>query len=286
MKKFLILLVVMVLPLAAYAQAQINTKKVKISDFPEKVTKVVLTGNVLFDAILQEEIAARWRIAPYEFCTLKEFNELKAKDKYYFLITTKGQFKSESEPGLQFLTLVQGGAKGADGINNMLEIVSLPIGSANNPNGRELVFLPAFITIIQQYTLDSMEHDLKAYLGLSTYTKELPYTSSMNILFAEEDLNPEISDETQKTYKNKGIVVTTSDEANNMLEKAAPNTLVSYVAAPSDPKNGSLCYKMLIDTQTYRLCFFRRHRINPKYGVGFTEYDIRSISHTRKSIKK
>ena len=33
------------MPMMAGAQAQIDTKKMKIADFPEKVTKVVLTGS-------------------------------------------------------------------------------------------------------------------------------------------------------------------------------------------------------------------------------------------------
>ena len=50
MKRFLTLLAALIIPLAALAQAQITTKKIKISDFPEKTTKVVLTGNALYDA--------------------------------------------------------------------------------------------------------------------------------------------------------------------------------------------------------------------------------------------
>ena len=42
MKKFLILIVAAMMPFLAGAQAQINTKKMKIADFPQKVTKVVL----------------------------------------------------------------------------------------------------------------------------------------------------------------------------------------------------------------------------------------------------
>ena len=269
------------LPLMASAQAQITTKKIKISDFPEKTTKVVLTGNALFDAVLKDEIAARWRIAPYEFCTLNEFNELKDKDSYYFLISTKGQFKSEGEPGLQFLTLVKGGHSADEGIDQMLEIVSLPIASAEDPSGRELTFLPAFITIIQQYTLDSMENDIKAYIGLSNYTKSLAATKSMNILFAQEDLDPKMSQTAKDTYFKDGIEITDIDTADQKFLDSASNTVVSYVAAPTDAKNGSFCYKMLIDTQNYTLCFFRKHRISSKNGAGFADFDLRSISLTR-----
>lgn len=285
MKKFLVLLVAIILPLTTFAQAQITTKKIKISDFPEKTTKVVLTGNVLFDAVLKEEIAARWRIAPYEFCTLQEFNELKNKDSHYFLISTKGQFKTEDEPGLQFLTLVKGGENAENGLDQMLEIVSLPIASAEDPSGRELTFLPAFLMIIQQYTQDSIDHDVSAYVGLSNYTKNLGTTASMKIFLAEEDLDHKVGQESKDKYLKNGVETTDQDTADQMLKTTAANTVISYVAAPASGKEGFYCYKMLIDTETYRLCFFRKHRISPKYGAGFTDYDLRSIAMTRKEKK-
>ena len=53
MKKTLIILFTVLMPVLAGAQAQINTKKIKIADFPEKVTKVVLNGNDFIDLSLQ-----------------------------------------------------------------------------------------------------------------------------------------------------------------------------------------------------------------------------------------
>ena len=155
MKRVIIFIISLILPLAAGAQAQINTKKVKISDFTQKITKVVLNGNAFYDTTMKDEIAARWRISPYEFCTLEEFETLKDDDRYYFLMSTFGQFKKETAPGLQFLTLVKGGQGASEGIGEMLEVVSLPFASAEYPSGREFVFLPAFIDIIQNHTLES-----------------------------------------------------------------------------------------------------------------------------------
>ena len=274
------------MPLAAAAQAQITTKKIKISDFPEKTTKVVLTGNVLYDAVLKEEIAARWRIAPYEFCTLQEFNELKGKSNYYFLITTKGQFKTEGEPGLQFLTLVKGGEAAENGIDQMLEIVSLPIASAEEPSGRELTFLPVFITILQQYAQDAIDNDLNAYIGLSNYSKNLAETRTMNILIADTDLDPQMSQSAKDLYLKDGVSTADQETVDKNLTQAQENTIISYVAAPTNPKAGSYCYKMLIDSQTYQLYFFRKHRVSTKYGAGFADYDLRSITMTRKEKKK
>ena len=66
-------------PVLAWGQAQINTKKVKIGDFTQKITKIVLSGNEFIDTVFKDEVTARWRISPYEFCTLEEFNNMKAK---------------------------------------------------------------------------------------------------------------------------------------------------------------------------------------------------------------
>lgn len=265
---------------SAFAQAQIDTKKVKIGDFTQKVTKVVLTGSALFDGVLQDEVAARWRVSPYEFCSLEEFNSLKNSDKYYFLLTTKGQFKKETEPSLQFLTLVKGGNQASKGIDEMLEIVSLPIASAEDPSGRELVFLPVFLNIIQKYTLDSMDKDYSAYAGLGNYTSRISKSEGMNIVFSEDDLDATVTEN-----ELAGFVVTDEDSADKFVMDNTTNTLVSYVAAPSNPVNGSFCYKMLVNAETYELYFYRKHRINAKNGPGFMPYDIRHINISRTGLK-
>ena len=63
MKRVLILISAVLFPLLAGAQAQINTKKVKIADFTEKTTKIVLTGNDFYDQALRNEIAAGWTLS-------------------------------------------------------------------------------------------------------------------------------------------------------------------------------------------------------------------------------
>ena len=171
MKKLLIILAAALMPIIAGAQAQITTKKVKIGDFTQKITKVVLTGNDFYDLSLQDEVKARWRVSPYEFCTWEEFMNDRNSSDYYFLITTSSQFKKESEPGLDLLTLLKGGT-GAT-INSMMEVMFMPLASSEDPSGREYVFLPVLLDIIQAHTLKSMEKDLHGYVGLSGYSTNM-----------------------------------------------------------------------------------------------------------------
>lgn len=279
MKKLIILITALIMPLMAGAQAQITTKKVKIEDFTQKVTKVVLNGNPFYDTSFKDEVAARWRISPYEFCTLEEFEGLKGNDSYYFLILTQGQFRKETAPGLQFISLVKGG-KGADkGIGDMLEVVSLPFASAEYPSGRELIFLPAFLDIIQNHTLEAMENDFNAYGGLSNTAQKLGKAGKMDIVISEDDLNSLVSEE---MTDSEGMIITDEDDADSYMLDEVSGTLVSYVVAPSEPVKGSFCYKMLIDAQTHELYYYRKHKISPKAGVGFLPEDIERINKARK----
>lgn len=272
MKRLLIILTGILIPMLASAQAQIETKKVKISDFTQKITKVVLHGNDFYDAILKEEIALRWRISPYEFCTLEEFEELKTNSQYYFLITTLGQFKKETAPGIQFLSLVKGGKGAKKGVGDMLEVASLPYASVEYPSGRELVFLPALLDIIQNHTVKSMDSDFDGYVGMSRNTKNMQQAQQMKIVFFEDEINKEV-DRVMRASDER-FVMADEDEADQYLIDNAPNTLVSYMVAPTEPVNGSYCYKLLINAETHELYFYRRHKITEKYGVGFLIEDF------------
>ena len=257
MKKLLTILAVALIPMIAGAQAQINTKKVKISDFTQKITKVVLTGNDFYDLSLQDEVKARWRVSPYEFCTWEEFMNDRNSSDYYFLITTSSQFKNESEPGLDLLTLLKGGT-GAT-INSMMEVMYMPLASSEDPSGREYVFLPVILDIIQSHTLKSMEKDLHGYVGLSGYSTNMERSNNMEIVFSEDDLNSAISTEFMDLNFDSDIVVTDEDSADVHIFENTPNKLVSYVVAPTEALPGSYCYKMLINAETHEIYYYSRH---------------------------
>lgn len=266
------------LPLLSWGQAQINTKKMKISDFTQKVTKVVLSGNEFMDSALQNEVAAIWRISPYEFCTHEEFTSLMTSDEYYFLLITYGQFKKESKASIQFLTLVKGGSEAQNGIDEMLEVVSVPFASAQNPSGREMVFLPALLNIIQDFTMAAMEKDSVGYGGLSNHVVRLLPTDGLTIVFSEYDLCPDINETVRNEFFSDSVIAVPEEEADQYLLDYADDTVVSYVVAPSLPTPGAYCYKMLINTTDNRLHYFKRHKITRKVGSGFLAEDLRTIS--------
>ncbi len=270
------------MPLLAGAQGQITTKKMKIGDFTEKVTKVVISGEDFMGLALKDEIASNWRISPYEFCTLDEFEKLKGDDQYYFLLLVSGQFKTELSPGVSFLTLVKGGTGSGNGISGMLEVVSIPLASTEDPSGREFVFLPALIDLMQEYTLASMKKDINGYGGLTFYSHNVAKSKGMTIVFSEDDLYHTATEYDVRQKFDDKMIVTDVDSADKYMMDNAEGVLVSYVVAPDMAVPGSYCYRMLIDAKTHELYYFRRHKINRRDGAGFLPEDISRISSARK----
>lgn len=281
MRKLLFVIMAAAIPVLMQAQAQITTKKVKIEDFSEKITKVVLTGNPFFDASLKEDVKNRWTLSPYEFCTLDEFNSLKADDRYYFLMKVKGQFRKESEPGLEFLSIVKGGPAAEGGIDKMLEVVTFPYASVDSPSGRETVFLPLMLDIMQKHVMASQEKDIVAYGSLGTYSNNISKVGDKQVFLAEEDLSSEITPVVKRVYFKNGIEMTDADSADECVMDHSPNTVVSYTVAPENAHPGSFCYKILVDTGTGELLYFRKHRITRKTGPGFLLEDIKRIAEAK-----
>lgn len=264
----------------ALGQAQITTRREKLKDFTSKTTKVVLTGDEFLDEAVKESVAATWMVSPYEFCSNEEFQNLKGNADFYFLMVVKGQFRRESEPGIDMLTLVKGGEGADKSINDMFEVVSFPLRSTEDPSGREFVLLPAFLKIIQEHTTSLTDTEMKAYSNIGA--KDSKRLRIKRIFFWAEDFAPQVDEQTKRSLDEDILIKEDEDEVDEIFSEGTFNTVVSYVVAPSEPVNGSICYKMLIGSDNHELYYFKKHKITAKSGKGFLSSDIKSIKLLRK----
>lgn len=283
MKRFITILLIGILaPITLLGQAKIVTKKAKIVDMRDKTTKIVLTGNEFIDSTLKEEVKSRWILSPFEFCTYNEFRSLMNNPEYYFLINVQSQFNKESRPGIDLFTFVKGDPNADGKISDMLEIVTVPFASCDNPSGRGLVFMPAIIDIIQNYALKAMRDDVLIYTGLSNFATNLSKAKGKSVCLSNSELSEEITDKVKDSYFNENVFAVDEDEANKMLVENRENTLFGYVVCPYEPEHGSFCYKILIDGETHELYYFRKHKITKRRGAGFLKSDIKRIYHAIK----
>lgn len=262
-------------------QAKIQTRKVRLSDFTTKTTKVVLAGSEMFNNALQEEMARRWLVSPYEFCSIAEYESLKNKPDYYFLLPASTKTKKELEPGVVCLTLLKGGLEKDDDPEKVgFDVISIPCAAAESPSGREFVFLPAFLDIIQRFVSEAMTSDRVSYGGLAAFSRKLLRDTGKKVVFSEDDLAEGVNPE--GSWKEFGIEILDEDDADQLFLEGTPDTMVGFVVAPAKIQKGSLCYKMIISADTHELCYFEKSPVKKESEVGFLPFDLKIISLQRK----
>ncbi|MBR5076197.1 MAG: hypothetical protein IKX28_04185 [Bacteroidales bacterium] len=227
--------------LPAWGQGKVYTRKLRLADFPTKTTKMVLAGNSFLELTLREGIAVHWRISPYEFCSPEDYRRLSSSSSYYFLSLAQDR-------GIIFLVLTKGGKEGEkDQLKQAFEVVRMPIAGADDPSGRELVMMGAFLDIIQTFVERAMLSDRAAYGGISA-------TAGPRLDGRTVYLNP--------------------DAADAAILSREPDALAGVVIAPADPAEGPFCYKMLISTDTYELFFYEKCRYRTPADARFTEAEL------------
>lgn len=272
MRKFILFLTMLAVSVSAFAQAQITTKKEKLKDFEVKTMKVVLTGNDFIDPALKEAVKNIWTLSPFEFSSMDEFNAMKGNGDYYFLVPVKAQYKKEVFPGVVTLTLVKGTA-GAKDINDLLEVISIPMCSADVPSGREMAMLPGLVDVVQGYVRKSL---LSSFLGLKSCIRKKP--GSCKVYIAENEISECVSEALVKELKEKTGRIVEDAVADSIFIEGESETAVSYLIAPAYPEKGSVCWKMVIDARTHELYYFKKQTVAKPSEKGFSKSELVNLS--------
>ena len=283
MKKLIVCLASLALMIPLWGQGRVSTRKYIVSDFTDKITQVVLTGNDVMDSALRTEISNNWTASAFEFCTLEKFEQLKSNSQYYFLLPAESRFKGEENPGIMFLSLLKGDPDAAKGIGEMTDIISLPLCAAMGGSGRELIYLGAIVKAIQEFTLAAMESEKVAYAKTLWFNENYSKFGKMKqIYLAREDLSESVTEKDLERYLDADIHLVDESEADEVYLRGDYNTLVSYTVAPVLAEEGSsYCYKLLFEADTHSLFYIYRHKITPKFGEGFLVEDLKRLARKR-----
>jgi len=153
MKRYFLILSLLFICICGWGQAKIYTMKVRLEDFPVKTTRIVLSGNEVFDSALKKAVEQCWSISSYDFCSQKEYNKKANDNSLYFLRLTQTD-------GINSIELSKGGnPKEENMLKRGFSVVSVPVGE-------EYEYFPAFIIILQNYMIAAMNSDKAAYAGL------------------------------------------------------------------------------------------------------------------------
>ena len=232
--------------LGAAAQGRLYTRKARLEDFPTRTTKVVIGGSSFLDLAFREEITTRWRISPYEFCTPEDYEALKTDSSLYFL-------NIASDAGVAFIVLTKGGLEDEkDNLKKPFEVARIPIASIDEPSGKELMFMGAFVDIMQAFVEDAMLSDQAAYAGLKWYNS--------------------------RKFSGMQICVNDSDRIDALYLAGSENTLLGITVVPHLVQFGSRCYKMLISADSHELYYFASVKYRGPMDTSFTDKEIKQFN--------
>lgn len=254
------------------AQAKIYTKKMKVADFTEKTLKVVLSGSEMTDAPFKADVTGHWKLSPYEFCTLRDFDELKTDDNYYFL------FIAGKNDGLDHLEIVKGTREPGEDLGKMLSVVSLPIRATGDRGIRYLTYLGAYLDLFQAFIADAMSNDIVGYSGLSRKALNARAAKGSTFLLADSDLCAQpVDGELIARMEQANMRVVGEDAVTEALLDGAASTIVSYCIRPlNEPKN-KYSYTLLVGADDHKLYYCRKQYYVRDEDAGFTPSALKNL---------
>lgn len=272
--KYLIAVVILTFAvgLEAFGQGRIYTRKARLADFQTKTTKVVLSGDSLLDIALREEVRRRWRISPFEFCDPEDFEALENDSAYYFL------YLSQDKSGLAYLTLLKGGNDDSfRSLDGKLEVVKIPFSPVSITSGREFVYLPALLDIIQIFVEESFTNSATNIFGLTYYNGNLSKARKQKIYVARDDLDANYPARDSVSVLFPGIIATDNFAADSLFDAGCPEALIAFSISPSEPSKGARCFNFIVAADTHDLYYYQSRSYNKPGKRGFSKSAIKSI---------
>ncbi len=279
MKKHFVLLTILTLSISLKGQAPFPSKD-EIKQFMASKTCVVLESDPFsyYNKYITDAVKTYWKITPYEFIDVKEFNLRKLKPAYSFIVLTETNFDKDKSSLFNFINLLQG--KKVDKLGEMPEICAIPLSFAGENDISYSYKLGVILAFMQKHAqMISDDPSLTGRKYLKYYNKNVPEVSKKTILIEEEDLAPEIStiESIRKIYPHD-VKIVTEDEIMEAISKKSPNTLILHKVGPVGERKTGYCFKMLIGVDDAEMYYYNQHMVDSRNPNGLLESDLRRLA--------
>jgi len=254
--------------------------KDEIKQFEASKTCIVLEDDPFssYNIYIKEAVKACWKITPYEFITVKDFNVRRLNPAYSFIVITQTNFDLDRSHGLyNFLNLLQG--KNVDKLSEMPELCALPLSFAGVSDLWYSYKLGAIVSFMQKHAQKiSEDPSLSLRKYLKYYNKNIPGIKNKTILVEQDDLTPEISTIKKiKKYYSGNIEIVTDDEIIKAIENKNPDTVILHKVGPMGDRDSGYCFIMLIGTDDSELYYYDLHMVDKANPNGLLPDDLKRL---------
>ncbi|HZL76787.1 MAG TPA: hypothetical protein VFB97_03720 [Bacteroidales bacterium] len=281
MKKIIFLVPVLLLMNILSGQAPFPSKD-EIKQFAASTTCVVMEDDPFssFNSYMKDAMKEYWKVTPYEFITVKEFNVKRLKPSWSFIVLTETNFdKDKSNSLFNFINLLQG--KNVDKLGEMPEICAVPLSYAGEDDLEYGYKLGVILEFMQKHAQLIMEDPSKTGRKyLKYYNDNIPEVMKKTILVKQEDLSPEIAnmERIKAIYSNK-IEIVPEEEIVKAIQNKTPGVVVLHKVGPvGEKQDAGYCFKMLIGTDDANMYYYNVHSIDKNTPNGFLPSDLKRLA--------
>jgi hypothetical protein len=255
--------------------------KDEIKQFTASKTCVVLEDDPFssYNSYIKAAVKTYWKITPYEFIDVAEFNVRRVKPQYSFIVLTQTGFDKDKSTALtNFINLLQG--KKINKLGEMPEICAVPLSFAGEDDFGYNYKLAAILSFMQKHAqMISDDPSLTGRKYLKYYNKFTPEVQNKTILVMQEDLVLEIStiEKIKAIYPNK-IEIVTEDDMVKAIENKTPNTVILHKVGPAGERHTGRCFKMLIGTDDSNMYYYNEHLLDKDNPNGLLPADLKRMA--------
>jgi hypothetical protein len=255
--------------------------KDEIRQFTASKTCVVLEDDPFssYNSFIKKAVNEFWKITPFEFIGVKDFNVRRLNPKYSFIVLTQTNFEKDKTNGLyNFINLLQG--KNVNKLGEMPEICAVPLSFAGEDDLGYSYKLGAILAFMQKHAqMISEDPSLTGRKYLKYYNKFIPQVHGKTILVKQEDLVPDIAtiESIESIYSGK-IEIVSEDDIVKAIENKTDNTLILHKVGPVGDRKSGYCFKMLIGTDDSNMYYYNQHMIDKSDPNGLLPADLKRLA--------
>lgn len=280
MKRIIFFLTLFILIGHLSAQDYIPTRD-DIEAFFRTKTLVVLQDNPLleYNFEIQDVMKQEWTITPFEFISMKEFEEKRFDPQYSFLYMTQVTFENDkTDAKYKFIHLSLGGDYFR--LNQMPDIASVPLAYYNVDEDSYGYKLGVLVRFMQNHAKLIRENPkIVSANVLQHYNDNIGDVKGKTLYLLESELEKSVNSvpRIKKVYPYKFKIVTKED-IKEVIADRNNNIVFLHKVGPEGTKLNARCYKILIGAGDANFYYFDYHKISARKPDGFLESDFKKLS--------
>lgn len=253
----------------------------EINKFLKSKTYVVLKNDRMSDYnfVLKEAAEKHWKLTPYEFIYLSDFNNLKKDPANSFLMINQVYFeKDKTRTIFDFLILTIGG--NYKSVDDMPTLCAIPLCYEGALESDYNYKIPIMLKYVQNHINTCKENPSLNEDNIAEYYMDKAGSPKKKTLYLlKKEMDPSIrSHNSFASSYPYNFEYTKEENISKLIENNDEHALILHKIGPKLDNTLSYCVKIIIDTKTGNIFYYDKHKMNKNKSDYLLKSDLKKIA--------